>query len=93
MTMRIMPPANGATTTVNGRTYTCAAGSTVDVPDHDALVLESNGWTLVAQHGANTTALRPTNPVKNSTYLDTTLGFVIKFDGKVWRNPVSGAAV
>lgn len=93
MTMRLMPPANGATTTVNGRTYTCAAGSTIDVPDWDALPLEANGWFIVAQHGANATTARPTNPVKNSTFLDTTLGFVIRFDGKVWRNPISGAAV
>jgi hypothetical protein len=38
-------------------------------------------------------ARRPAAPAKGDEYHDTTVGFVIKFDGKVWRNPHSGASV
>lgn len=90
--MRVMPPADGlhSTITVNGRTYTCALGSTIDVPDQDGIVMEVNGWTASP---AGATAARPSSPYKGQTWHDTTLGFDIKFDGKVWRNPTSGAAV
>lgn len=94
MNHRMLPP-NGAaaSTTVNGRTYSCAANGYVDVPDFDALVLESNGWTIAANGGVGTTAQRPTNPKKNDTFHDSTLGYNIKFNGKGWVNPTSGAAV
>ena len=92
--MRIMPPADGLhpTITVNGRTYTCALGSTIDVPDQDGVVMTHNGWVAGAPMAAATTA-RPTSPVKGQIFHDTTLGINIVYDGKVWRNPTSGAAV
>jgi hypothetical protein len=31
--------------------------------------------------------------VKNQRFQDTTLGYEILFDGKVWRNPQTGATV
>lgn len=94
MTMRIMPPADGlhGTITVNGRTYTCALGSTIDVPDQDGLVMTHNGWVAAAPMAASTTA-RPAAPFKGQTFHDTTLGYNIVWDGKAWRNPTSGAAV
>lgn len=94
MTIRVMPPADGLhpSLSVNGRTYTCALGSTLDVPDGDAAVLLSNGWTSSAG-AVGATAARPTAPVKNQQFHDSTLGYNIVFDGKVWRNPTSGAAV
>jgi len=91
--VRLMPPNGVATTTaVNGRTYTCAANATIDVPDFDASVLTANGWVKVAS-AVGATAARPTTPHKNQTFHDTTLNVTIVFDGKVWRNPATGAAV
>ena len=96
-TIRLMPPPSPAAgvnpITVNGRYYTCAQGATIDVPDFDAEKLVANGWINVAQHGANTTAARPSNPTKGMTFLDTSLGYVIRYDGSAWRNPATGAAV
>lgn len=93
MTMRLMPPASGPTTCpANGRSYTCAVGSTIDVPDCDAFVLLANGWNGAAD-SVGTTALRPTAPVRGHEYHDTTLGKNIRYDGKVWRDPATGSAV
>lgn len=92
MNIRLLPPPNGGNTTVNGRTYVAAAGATLDVPDFDAQVLSANGWTKVAaQVGA--TATRPALPFQGQTFHDTTLGYVVVFEGKAWRNPSTGAAV
>ena len=93
-TKRVFPPNDGRlSTTVNGRTYTFPSGSYIDVPDFDADVLVANGWSAAASHGADVTAARPTNPKKGATFLDTTLGYNVVFDGKYWRNPVTGVAV
>ena len=92
---RMIPPASGFYNpiTINGTVYTCAANATIDAPDHVALVLKANGWVMGADTGADTTANRPV-PIKiGQTFFDTTLGYTIKWDGKVWRNPSTGAAV
>jgi len=104
MTVRVFPPSNPNRSphVINGRTYTCPTGSYLDVPDDDAYALNANGWILAAgrpgQVGTN--AQRPTSyvgdgtkPAPGTTFLDTTLGFIIVYDGLVWRNPSSGAAV
>lgn len=96
MTMQLMPPADGnhGSITVNGRSYSCALGSTISVPDVDGYVIMHNGWTEASSGGSNTTANRP-DPVKagkGSTFHDTTLGKIIRSDGKVWRDPNTGAA-
>jgi len=90
-----MPPADGAhgTITVNGRTYTCALGSAIDVPDQDAAIMRANGWVASTTGGVGATASRPTSPSKCQMFHDSTLGYNIVFDGKVWRNPTSGVAV
>lgn len=97
---QLLPPGNKSTTTtvVNGRTYTCALGSSLsNVPEFDANQLEANGWNRVAAQSSGTTANRPsiTNPnlPRNYHYFDNTLGYVIVWDGKVWRNPNNGASV
>lgn len=93
-TMRMVPPAPGQGAnpcTVNGRTYTAAAGVLIDVPDFDAFVLEANGW--IGANTVGTTAARPTNPKKRDRYNDTTLGYVIVWDGGTWRNLTTGAAI
>lgn len=97
--IRMMPPNNVATTTtINGRTYTCAAGATIDIPDFDARVLGANGWVNAAGNGivestVGTTAQRPARPSPGQTFHDTTLGFIVAFDGRSWRNPATGAVV
>lgn len=93
--IRVMPPATGATTcTVNGRVYTCAVGAFLDVPDFDAYVLQSNGWTAPAGGAqVGTTAQRPAKPGKGQSFHDASLGYVIHFDGANWRNPNTGAIV
>jgi hypothetical protein len=94
MTIRVMPPADGLhpSITVFGRAYTCALGSTLDVPPGDAQVMTANGWTS-SSDAVGATAARPANPALRQRFHDTTLGYDIIFDGKVWRNPTSGAAV
>ena len=95
MTHRMMPPGDGnhGSIAVNGRKYTCALGATVDVPDADAGVLMANGWTTASTGGVGTSSSRPANPTQGQEFHDTTLGYTIKFEGKVWRNPTNGAAV
>ena len=63
------------------------------MPDSDAQVLEANGWTLSSTGGVTTTIGRPTTPLRNMRIIDSVLGYHIVFDGKVWRNPVTGVVV
>jgi len=98
-TNRMMPPANSAAgpnpcTVPGGRSYSCLQGQTVDAPDFDAAILQANGWTHSAAGGVGVTSLRPTGNLKRGTqFHDSTLGYVIVWDGAVWRNPTTGAAV
>lgn len=95
MTMQVSPPADGLhnSITVFGRTYTCALGSQISVPDQDGLAMIANGWLAASLGGSGTTAQRPANPPRGAEFHDTTLGKVIRFDGKSWRDPNGGAAV
>jgi len=87
----MLPTLAPHVTSVNGRTYVCSPGSTITVPDFDYGILGANGWVTVAQVG--TTAQRPTRPNTPQLFHDTTLGFVIVWEGAAWRNPNTGAAV
>jgi|SRR5882672_1294991 len=100
MTIRVLPPPDVArqTLAINGRTYTAAAGSFLDVAaDADAYELTANGWVFVGLSG--TTAARPTvnsapQPLQPSMrYFDTTLSKTIFWDGAVWRDPLNGNSV
>lgn len=95
MLTRVLPPSStgNASITVNGRTYTTSNGAAIDVPDFDAQVMGANGWKIAAPDGSGTTAERPPKPTNGMRYLDTTLGVVIVFDGKFWRNKITGASV
>ena len=94
MTMRVLPPSAAAkTTAANGRTYTCAAASYLDVPDQDAAILEANGWIIVAHMGVGVTTSRPASPTKNQVFFDSTLGYTIRYTGKSWVNPANGNVV
>jgi hypothetical protein len=81
---------------VHGRRYSGTPGTPVDVPDFDAGPLEANGWTRVAEVGPTTARPRyraDGQPLlRGQTYLDTTLGAIVQWDGASWRN-ASGAAV
>jgi hypothetical protein len=94
-TLRVFPPnaIGSATITVNGRTYTTTSGAAIDVPDFDALVIAANGWSLSAPDGSGASSARPANPQRGAKFADTTLGVAVVFDGKVWRNKITGAAV
>ena len=92
-TMRMLPPANGRTTTVGKRVYSAGPGSYCDVPDFDASILQANGWSIAALGGTGASTARPVNPPVTTQFHDTTLGYNIVWDGKQWRNPTSGAIV
>jgi hypothetical protein len=90
MTVQVMPGGSSPTTVVIfGRTYTCAVGSVITVPDADALVLMANGWIRSAV-GTGTTAQRPATPLVNQTFYDTTVGAVMVFNGKGWARHDTG---
>jgi hypothetical protein len=87
-----MPPnVDTCTIKVNGRTYTTSGGTALNVPDFDAVIMKANGWTIAAGGGSGASTARPSNPSKNTKFADTTLGVVILWDGKNWRNPITGA--
>jgi len=97
---RMLPPNNASqqTVTANGRTYSGAPGSTLDVPDFDAQILAANGWVMVCASGPSSSrplpimASAPYVAGPGFQYLDTTLGAVIVYDGAAWRNPLTGEA-
>ncbi len=102
MSQRLLPPLNLAhqTMVVHGRTYSAAPGGCVDAPDQDAMHLAANGWLIpTTVQGSGATTQRPTNLGNGArisagyTWMDTTVGAVIVYDGATWRNPASGAAV
>ena len=95
MTLRVLPPNGAAASiTVFGRSYTCAAGAYLDVPDQDAYILEANGWIIAAHMGVGTTAQRPTAGLQTGKrYFDTTLGYTIIWTGTSWVNPSNGNVV
>jgi hypothetical protein len=95
MTLRVLPPNGAAASiTVFGRSYTCAAGAYLDVPDSDAFIMETNGWVIAAHMGVGATSGRPTtNLVKGKRYFDSTLGYTIVWTGASWINPSNGNVV
>ncbi len=90
---QLMPPATGAITRVNGRTYSAQPGAIVVAPDFDGDALEAVGWIKVAVGGAGTSAQRPSNARRGTTFHDQTLAKNIVHDGKNWRDPATGALV
>lgn len=93
---RMFPPGDGRphVTVANGRPYRGTAGTVLDVPVFDAQVLEANGWIRAGAHAlSGPTAGRPSAPLADQLYLDTTLSLPVVWDGlaKVWRNVWTGA--
>jgi hypothetical protein len=103
MTKRVYAPIGGGNNTVGTTQYKAAEGTSLDVGNDVATQLIATGWSYGVQVG--TTAQRPTSTMpaqgvdpdavlkKGLKYLDTTLGYEIVYDGKVWRNPATSAAV
>ena len=90
---RMFPPSSPSGTIVVGignRTYRCAQGNFLDVADFDAAVLRSNGWTSMGRVGS--TAERNASvyvgiPGQGGlSYVDTTLGYTVWWDGANWRD-------
>jgi hypothetical protein len=103
----LKPGINPITVGGRGTTYSAPAGSVVDAPWGDAVVLIANGWAPIG-HGlglgnplpalVGVSAQRPTGdgdrplPV-GAQYCDTTLGKVITWDGySAWRD-MAGSTV
>jgi len=100
MNVRMLPPVNvqKQTMVVDGRSYTAASGSYLDVPDFDAGPLEANGWTRACLVGPTSSrpsgTLPPYPAVPGQFYFDTTISKMIICDaGATWRDPASGSAV
>jgi hypothetical protein len=93
---RLLPPVGGATTTVNGRTFSAADGVPIDVYGlSDIQELVGHGWGVTINAPCGATGARTANPINGEEFLDTTLGYVIVFNAarKAWLNPATGAAV
>jgi hypothetical protein len=88
----IGPKGNAATLVINGRAYSVAASASIDVPNMDAQVLAANNWGKIGD-GSGTTAQRPATPHVGQTYVDTTLGYMVCWEGAAWRNPATAAVV
>lgn len=102
-----MCPANmvsgSKTAKVNGRTYSCTVGSTIDVPEFDAQALEAAGFLNMGTSGPTTQ--RPAYPPNATSearvsgvpfgarMIDTTLNVAAVFTGAVWVNAATGAVV
>jgi len=93
MNVRMLPSNSRdfQSVTVHGRPYHGVPGQAIDVPEFDAPALKD--WKRVALSG--TTSERPTADLDGASgsYIDTDLGLFIVWDGKTWRDPVSGNAV
>jgi hypothetical protein len=101
MTTLLMIPAiasGSLTTKVNGRTYTCAAGATISVPDFDGAELAANGWLVSLNAPTGTTGQRPVAPAVGTVFVDSTVGGAVVYVGKspagapVWVHHATGVA-
>jgi hypothetical protein len=81
----------------NKMTYSSTPGTTIDVYDADAQVLEANGWIPVAPSGP--TSARPVGTLglyqaaPGTLFFDTTINKLIISDGVSWRDPRDGSSV
>ncbi len=89
--MHPAPAAAYQALTINGRPYSGTPGTTQDVPDFDAAILEANGWSRAFEVGP--TSARPAAPTRGRFFHDTTVAAVIIYDGATWRNAITGASV
>lgn len=84
------PNTGGGTAKRDGRTYTVAANSFIDVPDGDSRTM--HGFVNAGLVG--TTAQRPVNAAAGAHFIDTTAAKVVVSDGAgSWRDPFTGGVV
>jgi len=99
MSQNMLPSSTAQKTiTINGRAYTAVAGTPVVMPDQDAAIASANGWINsggAQSVGSGTTAQRPkTGLFPGVTYHDSTLGYIVVWDGSgSWRHQTTGAVV
>jgi hypothetical protein len=79
---------SGVSTGTAPNPYVDVAG---DPGTGDAAALTSQGFILVAQSGP--TSARPSSVKPGQHFLDTTLGYLIIFNGVAWINPATGTPV
>lgn len=93
-TVQVLPPANGPLTIeVFGRKFTTTAGTPINVSDSEAQILVANGWLICAEGGTGATTGRPANPKIGTRFTDTTVGYLVIWDGKNWRKAIDGGSV
>ena len=92
----------GQAPTYWGATGVAYSGWVIDAGPSDVLALTAAGWTPIAGVNGNQAALPPaqsgstkSRPLPGAvaagqTYVDTSLGAVVVWDGAYWRNPLDG---
>ena len=90
---RMLPPYDVSRQRLNigDRTHSGKPGDVRDVERVEAAKLEANGWTNIGPVGPSTD--RPPTAGPGDIFHDRTLDQTIFYDGKVWRDPVTGASV
>lgn len=90
--LKIAIPGDGAANpfTIPGtaRKYSCASGSSIQIPAGDADMLSSHGWIAIGGgviSSAGGTSQRPRAPMRNQIFLDFDLGEIV-----AWAGPVAG---
>lgn len=63
------------------RTYSCAAGSNIQVPDFDVQAMISAGWVAASATNVNTVSVRPANPTIGTVVLDSTINAMVVYLG------------
>lgn len=86
-------PAPRQINTIRGVVYKSVAGTFVAMPPYDADLAQANGWSRCGD-GYGTTANRPTVGLyPGFKYNDSSLSITAIWDGKTWRNSVTGVSV
>ena len=92
---RLLPPADGRAQSVwiDGKLYSSKAGRFVDAPATDALELVAAGWGFVGPVGGTGDRPAATEATPGLAFLDTDHGGVVVWDGRTWRDPMTGETV
>jgi hypothetical protein len=88
---RVLPCTDARPLSIEGRSYAPKSGAAQDVPLEDARILGRNGWLLVARSGAHSD--RPELALRGELFLETGVEKLLQFDGRFWRDPITGAVV